>query len=325
MLAVIIPAYNRPDQLREALDSLVNQTNKRFFTIVIDDCSDIDLCEICDEYVDKLHIKCFRMEKNSGPGMARQYGLDICYRSNIDYVTFLDSDDMLMPNTIKKLSYEITRDLNTDIVMSTIAVESKKSADQLIHPKTSARIWLHGKIFKTSFLRNNDIRFEEGLRGNEDICFLIKCMGLTSNVKYLEDPLYLWRDENNSLTRATGTARNGILGLDYITAVCKAVIFLNEKGINVYKLAGYGFHSYGYFQTALARGFEIPEEIIRLLKDFFSIPAIKKAINSPKFWEELSDKIHQFKSIDKKIYVFPQTFLEWLNELGVEYDKSNFG
>lgn len=324
MLAVVIPAYNRPDQLRECLDSLVNQTKKNFFTIVVDDCGEVDLSEVCDEYLDKLHIRYFRMEKNGGPGMARQYGLEVCYRSNIDYVIFLDSDDMLMPNTVKKLSYEITRKFD-DIVFSAISVEQKNNADQIIPPKNNARIWLHGKIFRTKFLQENDIRFEEGLRGNEDICFLIKCLGLTNKVKYLNDALYLWRDEKSSLTRAQGPALDGILSLDYITAVCKGVLFLARKGIDVFKHTAYGFHCYGYYQMALKKGYEIPEEINQLLRDFFKIEEVKKALEKPSSWEELAKSIHQFRVVNKKIYIFPQSFFEWLDMLGVEYDKSNFG
>lgn len=323
MIAVVIPAYNRPDQLREALDSLVNQTKKNFFTIVIDDCGETNLAEVCSEYLGKLKIKCFRRKENGGPGMARQDGLEVCYNSHIDYVMFLDSDDMLMPNAIKKLHYEITRKQD-DILISTISVESKESADTLIRPQNSARVWLHGKMFRTKFLQENNIKFEEGLRGNEDICFLIKCMGLTQKVKMVEDALYLWRDEKSSLTRKHASARDGILGLDYVTAVCSAVKFLDSKGVDVFKYVGYGFHSYGYYQVALARGFEISEATNQLLKDFFNLSGIKKALNDIRSWTELAKDIHQFRVVDKKLYLYKQSFFEWLDMLGVEYDKSNF-
>ena len=56
MLAVIIPAYNRPDCLREALQSVASQTKKMFFTVVVDDVSTDDIKTVCDEFEDKLHL-----------------------------------------------------------------------------------------------------------------------------------------------------------------------------------------------------------------------------------------------------------------------------
>lgn len=322
MLAVIIPAYNRPECLREALNSLVMQTKKNFLTIVIDDCGEVDLAEVCSEFVDKLNIKCFRKKINEGPGRARQTGLDICYnsRAKIDYVMFLDSDDMLMPNAIKKLSYEITRN-HDDIIISTISVESKTNADFLIAPQRSARVWLHGKIFNTDFLKKNNIEFEKNLRGNEDVNFMIKCMALTKKVKYVEDALYLWRDEQTSITREHGSARDGVLGLDYIRAVCTAIIFLYKKGIDVSRHVIYGFYCYDYYQIALARGNEITQDVEDILKELWSIPLITKEMEKIKAWDELSKHIHQFKVIDKKVYFFNETFTEWLNKYGVDWTK----
>jgi len=319
MLAVIIPAYNRPECLREALNSLASQTKKNFYTIVIDDCGEVDLAEVCSEFTEKLHIKYFKKKVNEGPGRARQTGLDICYRSNIDYVIFLDSDDMLMPNAVKKLSYEITRD-HCDIVMSTISVESKDGSDFLISPEKSSRVWLHGKIFSTQFLKNNGIEFDKGLRGNEDVSFLIKCMGLTKKVKYVEDALYLWRDEKSSITREHGIARNNVIGVDYITAVCNAILFLASKGINVTRYLLYGFYCYEYYQVALARDGDVPENVFDLLWEFWNLPDIQKSIKDIKAWEELAKHIHQFKVVDKKILFFKESFTDWLEYFGVKYD-----
>ena len=183
MLAVIIPAYNRPNDLRNALKSLTLQTKSRFMTYVIDDCSTEDLKSVCDEFKGQLHIYYFRMKENGGPGMARQYGLDIAARSHIDLVMFLDSDDMLYPNAVYKLTYEINHRMD-DYVITPISVESQTEPGYTITAEYASRTWLHGKIFRLDFLTKNNIRFLKGLRGNEDVNFMLKCSVCTKKYLY---------------------------------------------------------------------------------------------------------------------------------------------
>ena len=82
----------------------------------------------------------------------------------------------------------------------------------------------------------------------------------------------------------------------------------------------YGFYCYDYYQVALARGDEIPQDVEDILKEFWDIPSIKEEIKKPKVWEALAKHIHQFKVMDKKTLFFKETFIEWLNKYGVKYD-----
>lgn len=86
--SIIVPVYNRPQELRELLDSLVVQTCKDFEVIVVEDGSQERSEQIVVGYEDSLDIKYFYKE-NSGPGLSRNYGAE---RSEGEYVIFLDSD-----------------------------------------------------------------------------------------------------------------------------------------------------------------------------------------------------------------------------------------
>lgn len=99
--SVIIPVYNRPDEVDELLDSLTSQTYKEFEVIVVEDGSSIPCKEVVDRYNEKLDIKYFS-KANSGPGQTRNYGAE---RSKGDYLIILDSDCILPPgyfNTVEK-------------------------------------------------------------------------------------------------------------------------------------------------------------------------------------------------------------------------------
>ena len=86
---VIIPTYNRKEMLAEALDSVLNQSQKSLEVLIIDDCSNDGTNEFVKNINDS-RVHYFRNEKNSGPEFNRSYGLR---QSRGKYITFLDDDD----------------------------------------------------------------------------------------------------------------------------------------------------------------------------------------------------------------------------------------
>lgn len=86
--SVIIPVYNRPDELKELLESLKYQIFKNFEVIVVEDGSTLKSDKIVDDYQGDLDIKYF-FKPNSGPGQSRNYGSE---RAEGDYHIFFDSD-----------------------------------------------------------------------------------------------------------------------------------------------------------------------------------------------------------------------------------------
>ena len=89
--SVIIPVYNRPDEVDELLQSLTVQHFKGFEVVVVEDGSSIPCKGVVDRYADRLNIKYFS-KPNSGPGQTRNYGAE---RSEGEYLIILDSDVIL--------------------------------------------------------------------------------------------------------------------------------------------------------------------------------------------------------------------------------------
>ena len=89
--SVIIPVYNRPDEVDELLQSLASQHYKDFEVVVVEDGSSIPCKEVVDRYTDRLDIQYFS-KANSGPGQTRNYGAE---RSKGEYLIILDSDVIL--------------------------------------------------------------------------------------------------------------------------------------------------------------------------------------------------------------------------------------
>ena len=105
-LAVIIPAYNKPQEFHFLLEGLANQYNfSDFYTIIINDNANNpeEISRVCDDFKDRLHIVYFQNSKNLGPGPSRNIGIDWCVENNVEYIMFLDSDDFIAPGAIKFL------------------------------------------------------------------------------------------------------------------------------------------------------------------------------------------------------------------------------
>lgn len=89
--SIIIPVYNRPDEVDELLQSLSEQTIKDFEVLIVEDGSKRPCKSVVDQYADKLNVKYFK-KPNSGPGQSRNYGAE---RAVGDYLIILDSDVVL--------------------------------------------------------------------------------------------------------------------------------------------------------------------------------------------------------------------------------------
>ena len=70
--SVIIPVYNRPDEVDELLQSLVSQSLKDFEVIVVEDGSSVPCEDVVNKYWDKLDVH-YYSKPNSGPGQTRNY------------------------------------------------------------------------------------------------------------------------------------------------------------------------------------------------------------------------------------------------------------
>ena len=85
---IIIPLFNRPQEIDELLESLVRQTVKNFEVIIVEDGSVEKSGAVVEKYKDVLDVKYFYKE-NSGPGLTRNFGAQ---KSCKDYFIFFDSD-----------------------------------------------------------------------------------------------------------------------------------------------------------------------------------------------------------------------------------------
>ena len=102
--SVIVPVFNRPDEVDELLESLCSQTLKDFEVIIVEDGSQKPCKDVCDKYASILDLHYYYKE-NSGPGQSRKYGVE---RAQGEYVLILDSDVVLPTGYIQAVDTLLT-------------------------------------------------------------------------------------------------------------------------------------------------------------------------------------------------------------------------
>ena len=103
--SIIVPVFNRPDEVDELLQSLTEQTLKDFEVIIVEDGSQKPCKDVCDKYAERLDLKYF-MKPNSGPGQSRNYGAE---RARGEWLIVLDSDVVLPRTYIEEVEREMKR------------------------------------------------------------------------------------------------------------------------------------------------------------------------------------------------------------------------
>ncbi|MBM3401388.1 MAG: glycosyltransferase [Bacteroidetes bacterium] len=98
--SIIIPLYNRPQEIDELLFTLTKQSYLQFEVLIIEDGSKIDAKDIVNSYIDRLSISYYYKE-NGGQGFARNFGFE---HAKGDFFIVFDSDCLIPPNYLETVN-----------------------------------------------------------------------------------------------------------------------------------------------------------------------------------------------------------------------------
>ena len=202
-VSIIIPVYNTERYLAECIESILAQSFKDFEVLLVDDGSADGSGRICDEYSKTDDRIVVIHKKNGGVCSARNAGLD---HARGEYVVFVDGDDRLNESHIEHLM-----DSDADLVLTGIqkfgsstdsCVPMKKDsfgiADLPHHwntPPVMNYLYCYpaAKRFRTSIIRDNNIRFYEPMFFSEDMCFNMCYMSFAKSFMELPYADYMYR------------------------------------------------------------------------------------------------------------------------------------
>ena len=102
--SIIVPVFNRPDEVDELLESLTRQTCRDFEVVIVEDGSEVRCEDVVQRYANRLPVRYFE-KPNSGPGQSRNYGAEC---SQGEYLIVLDSDVVLPEGYLAAVDEELT-------------------------------------------------------------------------------------------------------------------------------------------------------------------------------------------------------------------------
>ena len=211
-VSVILPVYNVENFLEKCLDSLVNQTLEDIEIICVNDGSSDASLEILKSYQAKdSRIIIIDVKENHNTGYARNQGLKI---ARGEYLAFLDSDDFYDVKMLE-LAYNRSKELDADVCIyksflyDDITGEIRPntwSVKQDLLPQSSVfcysdvrtnifkdiMCWPWDKLFKRSFIIQNNIYFQEQ-RTTNDMYFVYSALLKAEKITVLDNYLYYQR------------------------------------------------------------------------------------------------------------------------------------
>lgn len=236
-VSVITPVFNTEKYLEETFESVKNQTFnfEDIEMIFVDDHSTDSSRDIIEGLSKKFeNVKVYETpEDKKGPGSTRNVGLD---NANGEYIIFLDSDDLMVPEYVETIYNEITQN-DVDLVKSSFSFNTPEGIIpasvgigrcEVSHDDLSPALvfnffepWC--TIYKKSYLLDENIRFVEKFNVHESFVFAIETIAKAKNGLILLDDFHgqLWR------LRPDGTHNTPIKEIDYeYTMHCLSYVLL---------------------------------------------------------------------------------------------------
>ena len=172
--------YNRKDCIKDAIDSLLTQTYKKFELVIIDDGStdgtDSYIISLYNEEISKGIIKYIKFDKNKGINAVRNVGL-----KNVknEWVVFLDTDNKMLPNFLETFRGSITQNIGYKIFYA--KVQSRKSGEVVGHKFDNESLAIMNFIDIGVFVFNREVckiigNFDEDLTRLTDWDFILRCV-----------------------------------------------------------------------------------------------------------------------------------------------------
>ena len=234
VVSVIVPVYRAEQYLRRCIDSVLSQTYQNMELLLIDDGSPDSSGRICDEYSEKdFRVRVFHRE-NQGVSSTRNFGIQ---QARGEYLAFVDADDLVKPNYIENLYNTIDHNEKNSIAMCSFQLlmggrvhakeeplsDYQRERDSLyikyLEPIVTRKI--HGSscriLYPAQLLKNAHIVFPD-CKIAEDQLFLLEVISHCRNIRVSKEPLYLYRQTEQSSSHST-----------YITNYLSDRIFYLEK------------------------------------------------------------------------------------------------
>lgn len=242
--SIITPIYNSAHLMGKYFESLESQKYKDFEVILIDDCSTDNSYEVLLEHQvnSSLNMIIERLPQNSGPGIARNRGIEL---AKGEWITFVDNDDwvseelltcvkeVIENNRVNCVVYDYYTTNGTHDSISSSVYYGSNGLIPISDAIISVRNHTFGKFYRLDCINKGKIRFPN-LRTAEDMAFVPQALVACSSIYYLARQLYYYYQRIDSISNNSKFGvSNTISAYEIINQKlgCKYSIEIREKSV----------------------------------------------------------------------------------------------
>jgi len=329
-VSIIIPTYNSEAYIRQALESIFNQTYSDFEVIVIDDASQDFTVEIARNFQDK-RLRIISNQQNRGVSYVRNCGIAA---AKGNWIALLDSDDWYAPSRLEKL-LSVAKQENADMVADnlylicdrefqpwgTLLQENNQqiSSTQVINsvdfvksdrPNSinEKRNWSLGylkPLIKHEFLIEHCIKYNENIHVGEDYVLYLECLRQQARLVLVPQAYYYYRTRVTSLSTRKPTA--------YLAESCDITQFFIHTEVNMVgnsHLLTVLLENLSIYQKRLAYYY-----VLEAIKQRNIWKTVRQILDHPHTLKLLTDK--SLKMVQNKLVSFAESKKSTCGELSV--------
>ncbi len=274
-LSVIIPLYNAVETLERCLANILKETEVSLEILLVDDSSTDETPALCKGYcAQDDRVRYFR-RPNGGVAAARNTGLS---NARGNYVTFVDQDDWLEPETYR-MAVGFAQKYDADMVVFNYTKDAGERVEYMRNRSQipsvtqdknaivkyaffreeyrgyAAYVW--NKLFRRSFLQVHQLKFEDGLRRGDDVLFYSAVAACGPKTCYMDADYYHYVQREDSITHTMTRENVERLG-EILTGYERAMDILEKSGVSKealdYMRCFYVFHASLLYELSKEHG-----------------------------------------------------------------------
>lgn len=301
-VSVIIPVYNKEKYLEKCLSSALNQTLSDIELICVYTPSDDNSLKILEDYRARdKRIQIFKLDEVKGVSFARNLGIE---KTNGEYLAFLDADDTLANDFLEKL---FTNANGFDVVKGNVYNYNNKTKEYFLSDfynmndkiRENVAYFYYGftsAIYKTSFVKENNIKFPLGVNYFEDPYFSINVILKNPKLFVVDDAVYYYNQTEGGLSKQVNF--NTLKDFDYCYYMICERLNSSNCSKDVYMVIFeflYNFALNFYRNTTL--GIEFNEFSFGIIENLIKNLKYEKDLYIEKFREEKSKNLFEMNKM----------------------------
>ena len=337
-ISVIIPFYNAESHIKTCLNSFLKQDfNNKFEIILINDASIDNSVSLIKKY-NIPDLQLLSLEKNSGPGAARNFGLKM---AKGDYIYFHDIDDTVDSNILTIL-YNAAIKKDCDLVFSDrrfiensrnqnnnifFYPEDKNLKNSDIIEEMKKRFYdplmllgifdFSGRLIRRKIIIENKVFFEENLRYLEDETFIWNILSYVKNVIYIRKKLCSFFVHPNVNTALSEGLNRGFNFANFKIIKKNIENCLERRGISSFQIKKIGDQAFIFYIISALVSYSRSMLLGKVDKEK-SLNIRKKLINDIILDQDVAKAIKTYVRSKKESFLIPRS-ITWRSSMLLEF------